>query len=170
MCSFDISNLFTNVPLETINICADALYNDDDSEMQLSISKAAFIELMTNATSAVEFNFNDVMYKQIDEVAMGSPLGPVLANIFVGFYEQKLFHNTSKPVVYFRYVDDTFAIFHNEADADSFLNALNHLHPSLKFTFEKENNKSLPFLDVYVERTYTGKFETSVYRKPTFSG
>ena len=46
MCSFDISSLFTNVPLEeTINICADALYCDD-LDAQPLISKAVFIELM----------------------------------------------------------------------------------------------------------------------------
>ena len=56
-----------------------------------------------------------------------------------------------------------------EAKAYEFLIKLNCLHPSLKFTFEKEKGKCLPFLDVYVERTDVG-FETSVYRKPTFTG
>ena len=87
MCYFDILSLFTNVPLEkTINICADTLYCDA-SDAQPFISKAVFIELMKSATSGVEFSFNDIMYKQTDGVAMGSPLGPALANIFVRFYE-----------------------------------------------------------------------------------
>ena len=73
-----------------------------------------------------------------------------------------------KPSTYFRYVDDTFAIFDHEAEADGFLTKLNCLHLSLKFTFEKEKDKCLPFLNVYVERTDIG-FETSVYRKPTFT-
>ena len=169
MCSFDISSLFTNVPLEeTINICADALYCDD-SDPQPFISKAVFIELMKSATSGVEFSFNDIIYNQTDGVAMGSPLGPALVNIFVGFYEEKLFFQISKPSSYFRYVDDTFAIFRNEEESENFFNKLNCLHPSLKFTFEKEKSNYLPFLDVNVERTVTG-FETSVYRKPTFTG
>ena len=42
------------------------------------------------------------MYKQTNEVAMGSPLGPALANIFVGYYEEKLFSQTQKPPTYFR--------------------------------------------------------------------
>ena len=109
------------------------------------------------------------MYKQADEVAMGSPLGPGLANIFVGSYEEKLFSQTQKPITYFRYVDDTFVIFDHEAEADEFLTKLNCLHSSLKFTFEKEKGNCLPFLDVYVEKTDIG-FETSVYRKPTFTG
>ena len=49
---------------------------------------------MRSATSSVEFSFNNNMYKQTDGVAMGSPLGPSLANIFVGYYEEKLFSQT----------------------------------------------------------------------------
>ena len=107
------------------------------------------------------------MYKQTDGVATGSPLGPALANIFVGYYEEKLFSQTQKPPTYFRYADDTFAIFDYEAEEYEFLTTLNCVHPSLRFSFEKE--KCLPFLDVYVKRTDVG-LETSVYRKPTFTG
>ena len=60
-------------------------------------------------------------------------------------------------------------MFRNEEESDNFFKQLNCLHPSLKFTFEKEKNNCLPFLDVNVERTATG-FETNVYRKPTFTG
>ena len=38
-------------------------------------------------TGGVEFSFDDVMYRQVDGVAMGSPLGPLLANVFVGYCE-----------------------------------------------------------------------------------
>ena len=100
---------------------------------------------------------------------MASPLGPALANIFVGYYEEKLFSQTQKHPTYFKYVDDTFAIFDHETEASEFLTKLNCLHPFLKFTFDKEKGKCLPHLDVYVERTDIG-FETSVYRKPTFTG
>ena len=164
MCSFDVSSLFTNVPLdETIKICADALYR---SELERpSFPEEVFIELMKSATSSVEFSFNNEMYRQKDGVAMGSPLGPALANIFVGFHEHQLFNCHQKPLVYFRYVDDTFAVFEKESECDIFLAKLNSLHQSLKFTFEKEENNSLPFLDVSVEKTEPG-FLTSVYRKP----
>ena len=133
------------------------------------IPQAVFIELMESATSSVEFSFNDTMYKQTDGVAIGSPLGPELASTFVGYHESKLFSCVKKNTIYFRYVHDTFAIFKQESDVDDFLVTLNCLHPTLKFTFEKEHDGKLPFLHILVERTELG-FETSVYRKPTFSG
>ena len=60
-------------------------------------------------------------------------------------------------------------LFCNDEESDNFFKQLNYLHPSLKFTFEKEKNNCLPFLDVKVEQTVTS-FETSVYRKPTITG
>ena len=81
MCSFDISSLFTNVPLdETIGICADALYRGGLDCPPLP--KNTFKALMPIAMQGVEFSFNNQMYKQLDGVAIGSPLGPALANIF----------------------------------------------------------------------------------------
>ena len=137
MCSFDVSSLFANIPLdETIKICADALYNNLES--QPCIQKTVFVELMYNATSTVEFSFDNVILcRQIDGAAMGLPLGPALVNIFVGYYEEKLFSEISKPVVYFRYVDDTFPIFRNDKDSEEFLTRLSDLHSSLRFTFER---------------------------------
>ena len=108
------------------------------------------------------------MHRQIDGIAMGSPLGPELANIFVGYQEAKLFNIAKRPLVYFRYVDDTFAVFNNEEDCKTFFIHLNSLYPSLRFTYEKESNHSFPFLDVLLER-HDSEFLTLVYRKSTFT-
>ena len=170
MCSFDVVSLFTNIPLdETITICANTLCHTDITPPE--IPEGAFCELMLAATKGVEFSFGDTMFKQIDGVAMGSPLGPVLANIFVGYYESRLFQSISHelPEWYKRYVDDTFAIFNGYNATNAFLDTLNKIHPSLKFTCEYEKDNKLPFLDVLVHKEDTA-FLTSVYRKPTFTG
>ena len=98
MCSFDISSLFTNVPLsETIKICADPLYRSELNSPRFQ--EEVFIELMDTATRSDEFSFNNEMNQQKDGVAMGSPLEPSLANIFVGSHEERLFDYDQKPGV-----------------------------------------------------------------------
>ena len=63
--------------------------------------------------------FNSKFYNQIDGVAMGSPLAPVLANIFMGFHESKWLNenNLNRTTFYLRYVDDVLAAFDNEEDS-----------------------------------------------------
>ena len=115
------------------------------------------------------------MYKQIEGLGMGLPLGPTFANIFMSFNEQQWLAdcpNSFKPVLYRRYVDDTFLLFillYCSAHSSLFLNYVNSKHPNIKFTMETESSNSLSFLDVKVSRN-NNKFTTSVYRKPTFSG
>ena len=75
-----------------------------------------------------------------------------------------------KPLLYQRCVDDTFVAFNKEKDCEEFPIHLNSLHPSLHFTFEKECDNCLSFLDVVAEK-YDTEFVTSVYnRKPMFTG
>ena len=93
---------------------------------------------MNTATKSVEFSFNNNMQKQTDGVAMGSLLSVALANIFVGCHESKLFEFITKPFLYQRYVDDTFAIFGSVNECTFFLDALNSMHSALEFTFQTE--------------------------------
>ena len=117
MWSFDVDRLSTNVPLEeTINTCAEALYDKNESQLYFLTDK--FAELMHSATSTGEFSVDNIIYKQIDKVATGSPFGPALFNIFVKCHEEKLFLEITRPAVYFRYVDDIFAVFQNEESED----------------------------------------------------
>ena len=111
---------------------------------------------------------NNIMHRQIDGVAMGSPLDPSLANIFVGYHEAMLFKRVTKPLMYYRYVNDTFAV-NDEDKCNEFFTHLNFLHLSLCFTFEMECNRTLPLLDVLVEKN-DNEFVTSSYRKQTFTG
>ena len=86
---------------------------------------------------------------------MGSPLAPILANLFMGYHEEQWIGNYkhSQLLYYRRYVDDTFCLFHNEQDAMKFLSYLNlnSRHPNIRFTFETQLNEKLPFLDVLVD-------------------
>ena len=73
----------------------------------------------------------------------------------------------SPPVLWKRFVDDTFTIIHKQ-DKDSFLDHLNNIHPSIKFTSEDTRpDGAIPFLDILITPKDDGSLQTSVYRKPT---
>ena len=115
------------------------------------------------------FQFDGKVYEQIDGVAMGSPLGPRMANTFLCSIEEKLERDNKLPEFYRRYVDDTFATMKNVPAAEDFLSTLNSCHPSINFTMELASDNKLPFIGMVVLKQGC-KLETSVYRKPTNTG
>lgn len=110
---------------QIIYICNDSLYHSHLSF--LCIPEDVLMEFIT---VFMEFNFIMIMYRQIDEVATGSFLGPIIANIFVVFFFSQL-----------------FCLFNNKVDVRVFHEAPNTLFQVLKFTREKEYNRVLCFLD-----------------------
>ena len=116
------------------------------------------------ATRELYFISNDVLYKQKDGVAMGSPFAPTIANVFLSFYEVKWLEQCPKefkPVFYRRYVDGIFVLFESAEHLSKFCDYFNTCLTNMSF--------SLSFLDIEVPRE-KGKFITTVYRKPTFRG
>ena len=91
---------------------------------------------------------------------MGSPLlsygfSITLANIFLCFHEQICLDNCSvefKPVIYRRFVDDTFLLFRSKEHIEKFRLYLNCQHPNIKFTSEIKENNSISFLDFKINR------------------
>ena len=102
----------------------------------MKISKIELKELFLVATAKNHFQFNGKMYDQIDGVAMGSPLAPALANLFLGYYENIWLNSEEgkKVILFKRYVDDIFCIMENENEANNFLLCLNEQHPNIRFT------------------------------------
>ena len=96
--------------------------------------------LLTLATKESYFLLDGKLYQQVDGVAVGSPLGPTLANIFFCHYEDIWLPNCSlecKSSYYKRYVDDIFVLFSSETQVEPFKNFMNTCHPKMKFTIEK---------------------------------
>ena len=100
---------------------------------------------------------------------MGSPLSPVIANLFLEDLETRALGTYHlKPSLWLRYVDDTFVIWpHGRQSLDLFLDHLNSLHPKIEFTMEVEENNRLAFLDVLVIKKEDGTLAHTVHRKAT---
>ena len=172
MASFDFKSLFINIPLEeAINIATESLFPQNDVSL-LGLTSEVFRKLLQFAVKNVLFIFNNQLYQQIDGVAMGSPSGPTLANLFLCHHETKWLTNCPlefKPALYRRYIDDTFLLFKDASHIDKLLNYLNAQHSSIEFTSEIETNSMLNFLDITIAKI-NNSFETSVFRKKTFTG
>ena len=171
MGSLDVDALFTSIPLdETIKISVDSLFNDKN--LVEGLTKSEFRKLLSLASKNSLFLFDGIYYFQTDGVAMGSPLGPRLADVFMNYYEQIWLNECPiefKPKFYRRYVDDIFVLVESQEHLEKFKEYLNSKHQNIKFTSEFEVDGKLPFLDMLIDRS-SGIIKTSVYRKPTFTG
>ena len=172
MASFEVTSLFINLTLDEFrDLCVNQIFFNRDiiEHNGCKFDKPSFRKLCMFAVKDNQSVFDGKLYYQIDGVAMGSPLGLSMANLFTCALEKKFLDDCPshcQPSIYRRFVDDTFCLFKNEEHVNPFLDHINSHDNIIKFTVEKEDNNSLPFLDVLIHKDGS-KFTTSLYRKPT---
>ena len=153
--------------IAVIDFAVDIIFENNED---IKINRTELKKLFLFATAQTHFLFDGSTYDQTDGVAMGSPLAPALANLFMGIHEQKWLASSEGQSVLFykRYVDDIFCVFKNEHEAVDFLQFLNKQHINIKFTMETEVEEKIPFLDITIKNCDI--IETSIFRKATFTG
>lgn len=151
--SFDVERLFTNIPRDESRDLAVEYIIDGNPSIKPTNSELKQLFLL--ATSRTHFLFKGHFYDQVDDIAMGSPLAPLLANLFIGHHEKSWISNfdNSQLLFYSRYKDDTFCVFNGESDAMDFFEYINSKHPNIWFTMEKEMEMKLPFIDVLLDNS-----------------
>ncbi|XP_062518280.1 uncharacterized protein LOC134193468 [Corticium candelabrum] len=168
MVSFDISSLFTNVTIdEASDVMKSILQQDDSLQERTSLCPDDVILLLNTCLTSTYFSYKNLFYQQKEGTAMGSPVSPIVANLFMEYFEHLAL--TSAPYVprlWKRYVDDIFCIM-KKSQVNSFLQHLNSIRPSIKFSMELETNGCLPFLDTLLSRKDDGYLNITVYRKST---
>jgi len=172
LASLDVNSLFTNVPVnETIEIIIETIYNHS-TLIAPHIPAQEMRELLLICTTRTPFrNIDGDIYVQCDGVSMGSPLGPTFANFYMCNLENTVFreHPSAKPPMYIRYVDDICLLVSDYRKLEE-IKTLFEDNSVLSFSYEIETNKTIPFLDVLVDRSHVGTWRTSVYVKPTNNG
>nr|XP_049699777.1 uncharacterized protein LOC126053464 [Helicoverpa armigera] len=160
MVSFDVQSLFTCLPVEDcIKIVSKKLAENN--------MPTEYAELLKHCLTSGYLLWNNHFYTQVDGVAMGSPVSPIVADIFMEDFEERALQSAPvTPKFYKRYVDDTFTILPSDK-VTAFLNHLNSINPKIQFTMESEANNSLAFLDVLVIRNPNNTLSHTVYRKKT---
>ena len=152
MGSLDIDSLFSNILLEeTFEICTNEHFQQ--SETVECLSKTEFKELLSLASKNSHFICDGRLYKQIDGVAMGSPIGPTLANAFLVYHKKNWLEHCPleyTPLQYRRYVDDIFVLYNSAQHLRCFHSYLNSHHPEISFTIENEKDNRMSFLEANI--------------------
>ena len=179
--SFDVSALFTSIPVPTALDVINRLFTEhiEDPEAKdkygcsfrcntIGLEKDEVMSLLKLVLENCVFTFQDRFYKQLHGAAMGSPCSPVVANIYMEYFENMaLGPELPVPIKdWKRYVDDVFSII-PKGNRVILLQYLNSIDPHIKFTIEQPNAEGgIPFLDTF-PKPKGEKIAVAVYRKPT---
>ncbi|XP_066926567.1 uncharacterized protein [Clytia hemisphaerica] len=172
--TMDVASLYTNIDHEEgANACFDHL----EQRNKKSISSSYLKKLILLVLRSNVFRFGSNIYHQIKGTAMGTPMAPNYANLFMASLETKMldeYYELTKlrPLVWYRYIDDIFFIWtHGNESLNQFIDFCNNFSKNrkMKSTIQYETHQStdsVNFLDVEV-RFRDSTIQTSVYSKAT---
>ena len=167
--SYDVTSLFTSVPIKpTLDIIQQRLTKDQDLHKRTSMTIQQITSLLEFCLNSTSFMFQGQYYQQMEGAAMGIPLSPIIANIFMEHFEEQALESAPHPPsLWKRFVDDTFVILETSYK-EEFLHHINSLDSHIRFAVENtREDGSIPFLDTLITPNNDRSLQTKVYRKPT---
>ena len=169
MMSYDVKALFTSVPTtKAITIIKQLLEQDQELQQRTSLSIENILSLLEFCINSTYFSFQGKFYEQLEGAAMGSPLSPIVANLYMESFEVETIRSAPHPpYLWKRFVDDTFTILQS-SQKNGFLEHINSIDQYIQFTGEDQRSDgAMPFLDILITPGRDGSPSTFVYRKPT---
>ena len=121
MVSFDVVSLFTVAPVKkACEYIRKKLNEDTTLHLRTNLTSDEIISLLDFTLSNIYFVYKDSIYKQIHGCAMGSPVSPVVANLYMEIIEESAISaSATPPKVWKRYVDDSFVIIKKNSSKPS---------------------------------------------------
>ena len=174
--TMDMSSPYTNIDHEE---GAEACFKKLEERKNKSIPSIVIKNLILMILKSNAFRFGNEYYRQITGTAMGTPMAPNYANLFMDNFEQNLLRDYSQitglsPLVWFRFIDDIFFIWTGNKDSlDHFISFTQNYSKSknmkskIKFEIHLSTNE-VHFLDVTVYLKH-GKLRTTLFTKSTDS-
>lgn len=163
----DVSSLYTNIPYtDAKTFILNALKKQNYNKRFI----ICILKLLTYIQNNNYFKFNNETYQQIDGTAMGTPMAPPFAHLYMDGLENILQtkcteKNITFPNTYYRFLDDIFLIWTDTPEKlNTFIELFNNLHPNIKLTWSTSNT-SVEFLDVIIYKNNTNIIQTKVHQK-----
>ena len=98
MVSFDVKALFTSVPIKpAINTIKKLLEEDPELHKRTSLSVKNITRLLEYCLTSTYFIFQGRFFEQQEGAAMGFPLSPIVANLYMEKYENQAINTTPQP-------------------------------------------------------------------------
>lgn len=165
--SFDVTSLFTNIPLELVIDSIQRHWNSISQHTDITLQR--FLELIAFVFDTTFFTFQDRYYKQIFGTPMGSVISPIVAQYVMDDVLDTVVSKLPFQVPFLKkYVDDIITAVPSDSIEETLI-IFNSIHSKIQFTTETESDCSVPFLDMLVIRDGTS-IMTDWYIKPTASG
>lgn len=165
--TIDVTALYTNIP-----------HDDMKEAVRYFLSKQAepetpppevVVDVADHVLQNNVFSFEGKVFKQVLGTAMGTPMAPTGANLFMGMLEERLLDQSPVPVnreFWKRFIDDILMLWMgSQEELDVFIDHMNSFHPTIKFTANSSTD-SVPFLDINITLR-DGFLRTDLYSKPT---
>ena len=167
--SYDVSACFTSVPIESaITIIRNKLELDPELHNRTTMKVEHITSLLEFCLKTTYFQFQGRFYEQLHGAAMGSPIGPIVANLYMEDFETKAISAAvHPPSMWKRFADDTLVVIESSRK-EEFLDHINNMDPHIQFTTEDAKpDGSPPFQDTIVLIQPDNSLLNSVYWKPT---
>jgi hypothetical protein len=172
--TFDVESMYTSIPIKEAIETVKWFIHQSNTEimMQKMIIQGLYIVLTCNF-----FTFGSRFFKQNRGLAMGTPVAPILATLYLGYYEERKIIDSFKNnlILYKRYLDDVLVIWRpDDAQPYEFKKFCAYLKrvPGLSWTHEKHTEQA-NFLDLWIYRgerwwqTRTHQKTLNLYLYPT---
>ena len=166
LCTMDVVGLYPNIPHEE---GLSALRKRLETRKEKYVSTDTIIVLAEVVLKNKIITFGEKTLKQKRGTAIVTKFAPPHSILFIAELEEKIIKESEfKPSLWWRYIDDIFFLWeHGENKLNSFLDKIDEVHPTIKFTAEWSKT-SINFLDVTVSLV-EGVIENDLYVKPTDS-
>ncbi len=174
--SLDVESLFTNVPVEPLLDFLKRKHEQGGVPLPEGYTIDGLLDLIRLCCSSTVFSFNGKYYRQKQGVAMGSPLAPIVACLYMEYFETEhlLSIRGPQPSFWVRFIDDILLQWaHGIEEFNIFLRKLNNIELLINLKVEWESFESntpdlaiMPFLDLNIIRS-PQCLKFGVYRKPT---
>ena len=167
--SYDVCALFTCIPpKDALAVVRRVLDNDNNLHSRTPLNAQDICELLSIwiCLTTTYFSFKGQHYIQLHGCAMGSPVSPIVVNLYMEHFEATALNALlAPPRIWLRYVDDTFVIL-NKDQTISFFDHINSVDSHIKFTQEPADNNQLAFLDCKISVDVSASSHQCIENRP----